>query len=85
MTVGPGKLGRSDSQFRSKFAITHTIAIKWEEKYDAVVVDCHHTLRLCGDRIKMGLLKKKFFRETPTSPWVPFREKFQPIGATISP
>ena len=52
------KKGRSDSkieviaqnydifcQFRSKLAITHTIAIKWKEKYDAVVVDCHHSLR----------------------------------------
>ena len=27
-------------QFRSKLAITHTIAIKWKEKYDSVVVDC---------------------------------------------
>ena len=32
--------------------ITHTIAIKWNEKYDAVVVDCHHSLCLCGDRMK---------------------------------
>ena len=31
-------------------AITHTSAIKWKEKYDAVVVDCHHSLRFCGDR-----------------------------------
>ena len=52
-----GKLGRSDSKkgriltqnygifclFRSKLAISHTVAIKWKEKYDAVVVDCHHT------------------------------------------
>ena len=36
-------------QFRSKLANTHTIAIKWKENYDAVVVDCHHSLRLCGD------------------------------------
>ena len=28
-------------QFTSKLAITHTIAIKWKEKYDAVVVDHH--------------------------------------------
>ena len=27
-------------QFRSKLAITHIIAIKLKEKYDAVVVDC---------------------------------------------
>ena len=47
--------------FRSKLAITHTITIKWKEKYDAVVVDC--SLRLCGDRMKMSLLskKKKYF------------------------
>ena len=56
-------------QFRSKLAITHTIAIKTKEKYDAVVADCHH----CGDRMKMSLPKKKkkkfyFFRETPIHP-----------------
>ena len=43
--------------------MTHTIAIKWKEKYDAVVVDCHRppsSLCLCGDRMKMSLsLKKK--------------------------
>ena len=48
-------------QFRSKLAITHTIAIKWKENYDAVVVDCHHSLCLCGDRMKMSLPKKRFF------------------------
>ena len=47
--------------FRSKLAITHTIVIKWKEKYNAVVVDCHHSLRLCGDRMKMSLPKKKLF------------------------
>ena len=30
-------------QFRSKLAITHTVAIKWKEKYYAVVEDCNHT------------------------------------------
>ena len=66
-------------QFGSKLAITHTIAIKWKEKYHAVVVDCHHSLRLCGDRMIMSLHKKNvFFRETPTSPWVPFRVIFRP-------
>ena len=54
----PGKFGRSDSQlgeviaqnykifcqFRS-IAITNTTAIKWQEKYDSVVADCHHSLR----------------------------------------
>ena len=55
-------------QFRSKLAITHTLAIKWKEKYNALVVDCHH----CGDKMKMSL-PKYFLRETPTSPWVPFR------------
>ena len=29
-------------QFRSKLALSHTIAIKWKEKYDAEVVDCHN-------------------------------------------
>ena len=41
-------------QLRSKLAITHTIVIKWKEKYDAVVVDCYHSLRLCSDRMKMS-------------------------------
>ena len=43
-------------QFRSKLAITHTIAIKMEGKYNAVVVDCHHSLCLCGDKVKMSHL-----------------------------
>ena len=42
-------------QFRSKLAITHNIAIK-KEKYDAVAVDCHHSLHLL---MKMSLPKKK--------------------------
>ena len=35
--------------------------------------------------MKMSLPKKKnfFFRETPTSPWVPFRAKFQPLGIRV--
>ena len=49
--------------------MTHTIAIKWKEIYVAVVVDCHHNLHLCGDRMKKSLLKKFFFFwETSTSP-----------------
>ena len=73
------------SQFRSKLAITHTIAITWKEKYDAVVVHC--SLRLCGDRMKMCLPKKKIFwgGETSTSPWVPYRSKFQPLGRLFRP
>ena len=84
LLLPPGKLGRSDSheeevivqnfgincQFRSKLAITHTITIKWKEKYDAVVVDCHHSLCLCDDRMKMSPPKKNiffFYRETPTT------------------
>ena len=35
-------------EFRSKLAITHTIAIKKKIKYDAVV-GCHHSLCLCRD------------------------------------
>ena len=64
-------------QFRSKFAITQTIAIKWKEKYDAVVVDCHH----CGDRMEMSF----FFWETPTSPWVLFRVKVLPLWRLFCP
>ena len=40
-------------QFRSILANTHAIAIKWNEKYDAVVVDFDHSLHLSGDRMKM--------------------------------
>ena len=61
--------------FSVKLTIAHTTVIKWKEKYDAVVVECHH-----GDRIKMSLPEKKNLRETPTSPWVPFSVKFQPLG-----
>ena len=32
--------------------MTHTIAIKWKVLYVAVVVDCHHNLHLCGDRVE---------------------------------
>ena len=46
-------------QFRSNLAITHTIAIKWKGKYNAVVVDCQHSLGLCGDRKKKNPPKKK--------------------------
>ena len=69
-------------QFRSKFKpIKHTIAIKWKEKYNADIVNCYHSLSVCGDRMKMSLHQKYkgkknlFFRETPTSPWVQFRSK----------
>ena len=71
-------------QFRSKLAITHTIDIKWKEKYNSVVVDCHYSLRLCGDRMKMSLSKTKqnktffFVRETLTSLWVSFWVKYWP-------
>ena len=61
--------------------ITHIIAIKWKEKYNAVVVGgdrSHHSL--CGDRMKMSLPKKKFFRETPTS-----AGKISAPRVTISP
>ena len=35
-------------------------AIRWKEKYDAEVVDCHHTLHLCDDRM-MSLPKNILF------------------------
>ena len=46
--------------------------------------------------MKMSLPKKKkkkifffffffFLRETPTSPWVPFRAKFRPLGRLFRP
>ena len=69
------------SLFRSKLAITHTITIKWKEKYDPVVVDCHNSLCSCGDKMKMSLPKIIFFfREASTSPWIPFGAKFRPLG-----
>ena len=66
------------------------MAIKWKEKYDAVVVDCHHSLCLCDNRMRKSLPKIfflffNFFRETPTSPWVPFRAKFWPLWWPFSP
>ena len=66
------------------------MAIKWKEKYDAVVVDCHHSLHLCGGNENESPKKKKkeffiFFRETPASPWVPFRAKFPPLGLLFRP
>ena len=74
-------------QFRSsKLSVTHTIAIKWKEKYNAVLVDCHNSLCLCGDSMKISLPKKiTFFMETPTSPWVPFSVKFRPLGRLFCP
>ena len=51
-------------QFRSKLAITHNIAIKWKERYDAVVVDCHH----CGDRENEPPKKKKKKKKTRFRP-----------------
>ena len=70
-------------QFRSTLVITHTIAIKWKEKYHAVVVNYHHSLRLCGDKMKKSL--SNFLGEIPTSPWVPFRGTFRPIGRQFCP
>ena len=51
-----------------EIAITHIIVIKWKEKYDAVVVDCHHSLRLYGDRMKMNLPKIIFLGRLPLLP-----------------
>ena len=49
-----------------------------------MVVDCHHSLGFCGERMKMSLKKK--IRETPTfSPWVPFRAKFWHLGRQFRP
>ena len=93
----PGKWGRSGSQIGRSYSVKlqhflpakkqmSTIAIKQKEKYNAVVVDCHHSLCLCSDRMKMSPPKKiYFFRETPTSSWVPFRAEFWPLGWLILP
>ena len=70
------------SQFRSKLAITHTIAIKWKQKYNAVVLDCHHSLRLCGDRMKMSLF---FLGRLPLLPGSHLGQNFSPNMATFSP
>ena len=51
------------------------------------------TACICVVTIKVSLPKKKkkkkifffFFRETPTSPWVPFRAKFRPLGRLFRP
>ena len=62
-------------QFRSKLAITHTIAIRWKEKFDAVVVDCYQTLHLCGDRMKIYI----FLGRLPLLPGPHLGQKFQPL------
>ena len=73
-------------QFRSKLAIKNAIGIKWKEKYDTVVVDCHHSLCLCGDRMKKSLPKKNFFLgRLPLLPGSPFRAKFWPYGQLFCP
>ena len=51
------------------------------------MVVCHHSLHLCR-WVSLKKKKKKknfFFRETPTSPWVPFRAKFRPLGRLFRP
>ena len=73
-----------------QFRITHTIAIKWKEKYDVVVVDPQHSLGFYGDRMKMSLITPPpppnfFFMETPTSPWVPFRVKLVQRFSLVAP
>ena len=72
--------------FKSKLAITYTISIKSKDKYDAVVVDCYHSLRLRGQN-EMSLPKKYIyiFRESSTSPWVPFKAKFRCLGRQFCP
>ena len=81
--------------FRSKLAITHTIAIEWREKYDAIAVDCHQVLYLCVGRMKMSLPKKKIFffwgggggggGETPNSPGSHIGQKIWPLGRLFRP
>ena len=51
-----------------QLCITHTIVIKWKEKYDAVVVDCNHSMRLCVDSMKMSLPKIFFLGDSHFSP-----------------
>ena len=58
-----------------------------------MVEDCHHSLCLYGDRMKLSLPKKTFFfffgggggGESPTSPWVLFRTKFRLLGPLFHP
>ena len=95
----PGQLGISNSQIgrsysaklrhfcqlRCKLAIIHTIAIKWKEKYDAVVADCHHNLCFCGDRTKMGFPKKKYLGRLPLLPGSHLRQNFDTLGRQLCP
>ena len=53
-----------------------------EGKYYAVV-DCHHSLRLCGDKMKMSLPKKKkifFLGRLPLLPGSHLGRNFGPQG-----
>ena len=61
MTVRKGEVIAQNFGNFCQVRITHTIAIKWKKKYDAVVVDCHHSWVFCGDRMNMSLPKKNFF------------------------
>ena len=68
-------------QFRIKLVITHTNAIKWKEKHDGVVIDCHHSLRLFGNRMKMSLPKKNvFLGRLPLLPGSHLGQNFGPLG-----
>ena len=51
-----------------------------------LVVDYHHSLRVCGDKKNMSLPKIfffLFFRETPISPWVAFRVNFRTLAYSL--
>ena len=63
------------ASLESKLAIIHTIATKWKEKYDALVVDCRHRLCSCGD-IENESLKKVVYLGRLTS----LRALFRPRG-----
>ena len=56
-----------------------------------MAVDCQHSLHLCGDKMKMSVPNIFFFffffffRETPTSPWDPFRAVLPTCISLVAP
>ena len=47
---------------------------------DEVVVDCHHSLCVCGDRMKMSLPKKITLERLPLLPGSHFGRESGPKG-----
>ena len=96
-----GKLRRSDSQIGRSYnpKLRHFLSIKKQISYYTYY--CHlmeGETQCSGSRLSDNVttacicvvtewkwVSLFFFRETPTSPWVPFRAKFRPLGRLFRP